>query len=88
MRTVTATEFVRNFRVMLDSVELKHEELIIIRNHHEVARVTPGSTTMTALEAMADLYQTLPEEAARDWLDDSRLPQGKLHDEVRDPWAS
>lgn len=88
MRTVTATELARNFRTMFDQVEFKHEELIVIRNNHEVARIIPGPATMTALEAMADLYRTLPEEAARDWLDDSRRTEKGLQDEVRDPWAS
>lgn len=88
MRTVTATELARNFRSMFDQVEFKHEELIVIRNNHEVARIIPGPATMTALEAMADLYRTLPEEAARDWLDDSRRTEKWLQDEVRDPWAS
>lgn len=88
MRTVTATELARNFRTMFDQVEFSHEELIVIRNNHEVARIVPGLATMTALEAMADLYRTLPEEAARDWLADSRRVEKGLADEVRDPWAS
>jgi len=88
MRTVTATELARNFRIMFDQVEFRHEELIVIRNNHEVARIIPGPATMTALEAMADIYRTLPEEAARDWLDDSRRIKEGIEDEVRDPWAS
>ncbi len=88
MRTVTATELARNFRAMLDSVEFRQEELRVVRNNHEVARIIPGPATMTALEAMADLYRTLPEEAAADWLKDSRPAEGWLQDEVRDPWAT
>ena len=42
---------------------------------------------MTALEAMADLYRTLPEDAAKDWLRESRTPE-KLGEELEDPWAS
>ena len=88
MLTVTATDLSRNFRVMLDKVEFKHEELIVARNNHEVARIIPGPATMTALEAMADIYRTLPEDAAVGWLDDSRRSERGLNDEVRDPWAS
>jgi len=88
MRTVTATELARNFRTMFDQVEFKHEELIVIRNNHAVARIVPGPATMTALEAMADIYRTLPEEAGRDWLEDSRRMEKGLADEMRDPWAS
>lgn len=88
MRTVTATELARNFRAMLDNVEFKHEQLIIIRNNHEVARVIPGPATMTAVEAMTDIYHTLSEDTAKGWLKDSRKHKKTLRDEVRDPWAS
>ncbi len=88
MHTVTATELSRNFRVMLDKVEFKHEELIVVRNNHEVARIIPGPATMTALEAMTDIYGILSEDAAVDWLDDSRRTERGLNVEVRDPWAS
>ncbi len=84
MQTVTATDFARNFRGMLDRVEFRHEELLIVRNNHPVARVTPGPATMTAMEAFADLYQTLPAEAGRSWLTDSRFDERS--DEVRNPW--
>ncbi|MEW6219975.1 MAG: type II toxin-antitoxin system Phd/YefM family antitoxin [Thermodesulfobacteriota bacterium] len=80
MPTVTATVFARNFRAMLDRVELKHEELVIVRNNHEVARVFPGRSRMTALEAMADLYCTLPEDAASGWLVDARREKSALED--------
>ncbi len=88
MRTVTSTELARNFRAMLDSVEFGHEELVIVRNNHEVARIVPGLAAMTAMEAMSDLYRTLPEEAASSWLEDSRQLDDGLDNEVRDPWAS
>ncbi|ABQ24255.1 type II toxin-antitoxin system Phd/YefM family antitoxin [Geotalea uraniireducens] len=88
MRSVTATELARNFRVTLDAVEYNHEEFIIVRNNHEVARIIPGPSTMTAMEAMADIYRTLPEEAAAGWLRNSRQIKDILSDEVRDPWDS
>ncbi len=37
---------------------------------------------MTALEAMEDLYHTLPPNAAENWLSESR---GDFSDELRDP---
>ncbi|MBI5634201.1 MAG: type II toxin-antitoxin system Phd/YefM family antitoxin [Nitrospirae bacterium] len=88
MRTVSATELARNFRAMLDSVEFKHEELVIIRNNHEVARIIPGPASMTALEAMADIFRTLPEDAGAGWLEDSRASDRILRNGVRDPWAT
>jgi len=39
---------------------------------------------MTALEAMADIYATLPPEADKGWLADK---EGSLAAEVRDPWV-
>ncbi len=88
MTTVTATELARNFRSMLDKVEFKHEELVVIRNNHEVARIIPAPARMTALEAMADIYRTLPEDAGEDWLKDGRKIETKSAGKVRDPWAS
>lgn len=88
MSTVTATELARNFRTMLDRVEFKHEQLIVIRNNHEVARIVPGPATMTALDAMSDIYNTLHEESAREWLKDSRKAGKDDLGKVRDPWAS
>lgn len=87
MYTVTATELARNFREMLDRVEFKHEELLIVRNNHEVARIIPGPAAMTALEAMSDIYRTLPDDKGKDWLRDSRKMKEKISDKVRDPWA-
>jgi antitoxin (DNA-binding transcriptional repressor) of toxin-antitoxin stability system len=87
MQTVTATDFSRNFRIMLNRVEFQHEELLIMRNNSPVARLVPGPATMTAAEAFADLYRTLPREAGETWLADSRQTDA-LTDEVRNPWAS
>jgi antitoxin (DNA-binding transcriptional repressor) of toxin-antitoxin stability system len=87
MQTITATDLSRNFRVMLNRVEFQHEELLIMRNNFPVARLVPGPATMTAVEAFAGLYQTLPESAGKTWLAESRLEKNDI-DEVRDPWAS
>lgn len=87
MQKVTATDLSRNFRVMLNRVEFQHEELLIVRNNFPVARLIPGPATMTAAEAFGDLYRTLPQDAGKTWLADSRLDD-RQNDEVRDPWAS
>lgn len=90
MRIVTATELARNLREVLDRLTLEDQEIIVERNHRQVARILPGRGHQNALEAMADLYRTLPAEAGTGWLADSRdLPgTGVLEDESRDPWAS
>jgi antitoxin (DNA-binding transcriptional repressor) of toxin-antitoxin stability system len=84
MIQLTATEFSRKFKVILDLVEYHGEEVILTRNNHKVARITPGSPHLTAIEAMSDLYRTLPESAAGDWERDSRIT-GTLG-EMKDPW--
>lgn len=50
MRIITATELARNFRAMFDKVEFKHEELIVIRNNHEVTRRLFPSTSQRVRE--------------------------------------
>jgi antitoxin (DNA-binding transcriptional repressor) of toxin-antitoxin stability system len=91
MKTITATELARNLSQVLDRLAAEQEEIVIERNHRQVARLTPGPGRLTALEALADLYRTLPEDAAATWEADSRagVLQGKrLPKGIRDPWAS
>lgn len=87
MHIMTATDFAKNFKKALDRLEFAGEEIIIVRNNNKIARLIPGSPHMTALEAMADIYQTLPADAAKDWLEESRL-SSRLSDEIEDPWDS
>jgi hypothetical protein len=86
MIEMTVTEFVRRLKSIFDRIEYKGEEVILVRNKHRIARIIPGSAHLTAIEAMGDLYRTLPEDAAKGWLADSRL-EGIIDREVRDPWA-
>ena len=91
MRTITATELARNLRRVLDRLAIEGEEIAVERNREQVARLLPGPARQTALEAMADLYRTLPEDAAATWEADSRRGRWKgsrLNKGVRDPWAS
>ena len=91
MRTITATELARNLRRVLDRLAIEGEEIAIERNREQVARLLPGPARQTALEAMADLYRTLPEDAAATWEADSRRARWKgnrLDKGGRDPWAS
>lgn len=86
MKTITATELARNFRQYLDQVEHQGEELVVVRNQHQVAKIVPGPVTMTAIDALTDLYRTLPADAGKNWLRDSRI--GATAKELRDAWAS
>ena len=88
MLKITATELARKFKQMMNLVEFQGEELIIVRNNHDVARIIPGPAMMTALEAMSDLYRTLPEDAGASWVSDSREGATDSLANLRDPWAS
>ena len=91
MKTITATELARNLRQVLDRLVTEGEEIVVERNREQVARLLPGPARQTALEAMADLYHTLPENAAATWEADSRRGRwrgSRLDKGVRDPWGS
>ena len=87
MKTLTATALARNLSRVLDRIEHQSDEVVIVRNRHPVARLIPGNPMMTALEALGDLYRTLPAAEGSRWLRDSRRRRGKLSAEARDPWA-
>jgi antitoxin (DNA-binding transcriptional repressor) of toxin-antitoxin stability system len=86
MIEMTVTEFARNMRSVFDRIEHNTEEIILFRNKHRVARIVPGSPHRTALEAMGDLYRTMPSKAGDGWVRQSRIP-GSIK-EMRDPWGS
>ncbi|MBN2715988.1 MAG: type II toxin-antitoxin system Phd/YefM family antitoxin [Deltaproteobacteria bacterium] len=86
MKSITVTEFSRKIRKVLDMVEYRGEEVVLVRNKHNIAKIVPGAPHLTAMEAMADLYRTLPDDAGETWESDSRISNSS--EEVRDPWAS
>ncbi|MBV8361025.1 MAG: type II toxin-antitoxin system Phd/YefM family antitoxin [Deltaproteobacteria bacterium] len=91
MKTITATELARNLSEILDRLTVERDEFVIERNHRQIARLIPGPGRLTALEALADVYRTLPEDAATTWEADSRasgLQGERLPKGVRDPRAS
>jgi antitoxin (DNA-binding transcriptional repressor) of toxin-antitoxin stability system len=97
MREITVSELENNLHQILQNVELNSEELSIVRDQQKIARIIPGAAQQTALEALSDLYQTLPEDAAACWIQDSRELDSILiahmqpyenADTVRDPWDS
>jgi len=88
MRNITATELARNLRQVLDNIMSTHEEYVIERNHRQIARIIPDVGQQTALEALADLYRTLPEDAAGNWLKDSHRVASMISEEIRNPWDS
>ncbi len=89
MKRITVTELARNLRQVLDRLTTDGEEVVIERNHRQVARLVPNPGRQSAREAMADLYRTLPEKAARGWDQGTRglLDAETLIEGTRDPWA-
>jgi antitoxin (DNA-binding transcriptional repressor) of toxin-antitoxin stability system len=91
VKTITATNLARNLRRVLDRLTIEGEEIVIERNHQQVARLLPCPARQTALEAMGDLYRTLPDDAAATWEAHSRKGRwrtSRLDKGIRDPWVS
>ena len=89
--SITATELARNLSRVLDQLITEGGEVVIERNSRRVACLAAVPAQQTALEAMADLYRTLPGDAASSWEADSRnySPKKARADKgMRDPWAS
>lgn len=89
--TITATELARNLSRVLDQLAAEGGEIVIERNSRRIARLVASPGHQTALEAMADLYRTLPDDAAATWEWDARRrgPGAEtLKKGMRDPWAS
>lgn len=89
MKTITATELARNLSDVLDTLARDGSEVLIERNRKQVARLVPAPGRQTALEAMADLYRTLPERAAEGWAEGTRgVLAGETLAASGDPWES
>ena len=65
MKTLSVTEVARNFRAVLDSMERDQEEIVLVRNRRQIARLVPEAPRLDALEVFGDLYRTLDESTAR-----------------------
>ena len=87
MRTVSTADLAHNLEQILNSVECQGDSILITRNNRTIAQILPGVAKMTALEAMSDLYGIVAEEAAQEWLKDSRTG-GTIADEMHNPWDS
>lgn len=89
MKTITTTELARNLSDILDHLVKDGEEVLIERNRKQIAKLLPAPGMRTALEAMADLYRTLPDSAAEGWSEGTRgVLAGDTLAVAGDPWAS
>lgn len=91
MKKMTVTEVARNFSSVMDGVESRQEEIVLIRNRKPVARLVPEVPEMTALEVLGDLYRTLDDGTADALAKGVRRARvsgrGTLKD-LRNPWDS
>lgn len=90
MKILSVTEVARHFSEVIDSVEEKQEEIVLVRNRKQVARLVPEEPSQNALEVFGDLYRTLDEETASAL--SSAIAQGRKSRrgrllELRNPWV-
>lgn len=91
MKTLTVTELARSVHSVLSTLEQDQEEVVLVRNHRQIARLVPEPLPQNALEVFGDLYQTL-DDAVADSLSDGvevgrQQPNAKLNT-LRNPWDS
>jgi antitoxin (DNA-binding transcriptional repressor) of toxin-antitoxin stability system len=90
MKTLSVTEVARNFSAILDSVEREQEEIVLIRNQRQVARLVPEPARQDALEVFGDLFRTLDDETAKALtrtISAGRKRRRGSVSELRNPWA-
>lgn len=72
MQSITTTELARNLSKVLDRIEADGGEIVVERRGRPIARLLAVPGRRTALDVLADLYQTLSSEAGAAWEADSR----------------
>jgi hypothetical protein len=90
MKILSVTDVARHFREVIDSVEHKQEEIVLVRNRKQVARLIPEVPCQNALEVFGDLYRTLDEktaEALSSAISTNRKKRRGRVSELRNPWA-
>ena len=91
MKTLTVTEVARNFSAVMDGVETKQEEVVVMRNRRAIARLVPEPPAQMALEVLGDLYRTLDDSTADALVGAVARAKAKGRGtlkELRNPWAS
>jgi antitoxin (DNA-binding transcriptional repressor) of toxin-antitoxin stability system len=90
VKTLSVTDVARNFSAVLDALERDQEEIVLVRNQRQIARLIPEAPHQDALNVFGDLYRTLDDETA-DLLSAAIASQRKSRRgrvaELRDPWA-
>jgi len=90
MKTLSVTEVARNFSAVVDTVEREQEEIVLVRNRRQVARLIPELPRQDALEVFGDLYRTLDDKTAAALsaavVSYRKRRRGRLS-ELKNPWA-
>lgn len=84
------TEVARNFSAVLDAVERRQEEIVLVRNRRPIARLVPEAPAQDAQAVLGDLYRTLDDGTAEALVaaigSRRRSRRGRVN-ELRNPWA-
>ena len=91
MKKVSANEFARNARQVLEVLERDQEEVVVVRNRHVVARLVPEPPAQTADEVLDDLVGILDDETGHELTEAVRKVRKKKRGtlkELRNPWAT
>lgn len=90
MKTLSATDVARNFSAVLDELERDQEEIVLVRNRRQVARLVPEPPSHDALAVFGDLFRTLDDVSAvaltRAISSKRKSRHGRVS-ELRNPWV-
>ena len=90
MKTLSVTEVARHFSAVLDAVERNQEEIVLVRNERQIARLVPEAPRQDALEVFGDLYRTMDDETAEALaaaIRSNRRSRRRRVSELRNRWA-
>ena len=90
MKTLTVTEVARNLSAVLDGVEREQEEVVLVRNHRQIARLVPVPPARNALEVLGDLYRTLDDATANALtaaIGGAKKGKRRTLGDLRNPWT-
>ena len=90
-KTVTVTEFVRNFSDYLNRVTCRGEHFTLVRGKKPVAELRPVPTGVKVKDlpsVLRSLPHLTPEEAAAFERDIEEARAELSREELRDPWES
>jgi antitoxin (DNA-binding transcriptional repressor) of toxin-antitoxin stability system len=91
VKTLTVSEVARRFSSVLDEVERDREEIVLVRNRRQIARLIPEPPARNALEVLNDVCGKLDEETAEALtkaIGRGRNGKNTSLDALRNPWAS